>query len=189
LTIFLILLLAALVAWWFYRRTVPRLSSHRRWLLLALRALMLGVVLLLLLNPVLRRDYTHRVKPDFWLLRDVSASRINRRKRQQGRLFSDTLDESRKRCTPPIRPRGAGLCRHPGRQRRNGTGGPGAGAGSRRARRGAPGRRCCCLDGWLKDETQTTPWNWARLSLPGSPTARHRHRTAGCGLAPTARPM
>jgi len=156
LTIFLILLLAALVAWWFYRRTVPRLSSHRRWLLLALRALMLGVVLLLLLNPVLRRDYTHRVKPEFWLLRDVSASMDQPAgKGSKADLFSDTLDESRKRLhaagyDPVVLDFAATL----GDSARNGTRLAPALAQAVAAR-GAEHLAGVLLfsDGWLKDET------------------------------------
>ncbi|MCD4828130.1 MAG: hypothetical protein K8R90_01705 [Candidatus Cloacimonetes bacterium] len=72
--IFLSLILAGLVAWWFYRRTVPGVSRPRRLLLLCLRIITLWVLIMLLLNPVLRREGERHQKPVVWLLRDVSLS-------------------------------------------------------------------------------------------------------------------
>ena len=105
--IWLSLALALVISWLFYRRTVPALNPARRWLLFSLRAATLWVVLLLLLNPVIRRQSTLHARPEVWLMQDVSQSmRQPVHGGTKADLFSqalsDTLDELRRQGYEPV---------------------------------------------------------------------------------------
>lgn len=61
-------------AWWSYRRTAPPISSARRWSLITLRTIGIGLLLLLVLEPILSHTGVRIDSPSVLVAVDESAS-------------------------------------------------------------------------------------------------------------------
>lgn len=62
------------LAWWSYRRTTPAVSRRRQWVLIALRTTGIGLLLLLLMEPILSFTSISVVPPSILVAIDESAS-------------------------------------------------------------------------------------------------------------------